>query len=148
MEKILGFNGNYVYLSNFYKCEVYFEGIKYSSVENAYQSAKTLDVDQRLLISNMTASESKKYSKNLVIREDWENIKYFIMFDLVFQKFYKNYDLMNKLLLTGDSYIEESNWWGDIVWGVCNGVGENKLGKILMQVRTILCENKSKGFIL
>ena len=119
-----------------------------SSVENAYQSAKTLDETQRLLISNMTASESKKYSKNLVIREDWENIKYFIMFDLVFQKFYRNYDLMNKLLLTGDSYIEESNWWKDFYWGVCNGVGENKLGKILMQVRSILSENKSNGFIL
>ena len=148
MDKILGFKGEYEYLSNFYKSDVYFEGIKYTSVENAYQSAKTLDETQRLLISNMTASESKKYSKNLVIREDWENIKYFIMFDLVFQKFYRNHDLMNKLLLTGDSYIEETNWWKDFYWGVCNGVGENKLGKILMQVRSILSENKSKGFIL
>lgn len=29
----------------------------------------------------------------------------------------------------------EGNTWGDRIWGVCDGVGENRLGKILMRVR-------------
>ncbi|NWN81082.1 NADAR family protein, partial [Bacillus sp. (in: firmicutes)] len=48
--------------------------------------------------------------------------------------------LKNKLLQTGESILIEGNTWGDKIWGVCNGVGENKLGKILMKVRNELKE--------
>jgi predicted NAD-dependent protein-ADP-ribosyltransferase YbiA (DUF1768 family) len=27
------------------------------------------------------------------------------------------------------------NYWNDKFWGICKGVGENHLGKILMQIR-------------
>jgi predicted NAD-dependent protein-ADP-ribosyltransferase YbiA (DUF1768 family) len=30
----------------------------------------------------------------------------------------------------------EGNSWGDTYWGVCKGKGQNKLGHILMQVRS------------
>ena len=43
--------------------------------------------------------------------------------------------MSNKLLGTGDTYLEEGNTWNDTFWGVCNGVGENNLGRILMEVR-------------
>ena len=42
------------------------------------------------------------------------------------------------LLATGDRYIEETNTWGDTFWGVCNGKGENNLGKIIMKIRDTL----------
>lgn len=35
----------------------------------------------------------------------------------------------------GDAELIEGNTWGDRIWGVCDGVGENRLGKILMRVR-------------
>lgn len=38
------FRGEYDFLSNFYKCNVEHEGVIYSSVENAFQAAKTLDL--------------------------------------------------------------------------------------------------------
>ena len=44
-------------------------------------------------------------------------------------------DLQVKLLATGDAYLEEGNTWGDRIWGTVDGQGENRLGKILMQVR-------------
>jgi len=50
------------------------------------------------------------------------------------QKF-KQPELKAKLLATGDAELIEGNHWGDIVWGVCRGKGENRLGKILMKVR-------------
>jgi len=31
--------------------------------------------------------------------------------------------------------LEETNTWGDKYWGVCNGEGENQLGKLLMKIR-------------
>ena len=54
---------------------------------------------------------------------------------VVFDKFYRNIDLRNKLMETGNRYLEETNHWKDRYWGVCDGKGENNLGKILMSVR-------------
>lgn len=148
LNKILGFRGEYSFLSNFYNSIVYYEGIKFETVENAYQAAKTDNIEERILISKMTASESKKYSKNIKLNKNWNYIKYYIMFELVFQKFYKNINLYNQLLNTNNKYIEETNYWNDTYWGVCDGVGQNNLGKILMKVRDILNENNNNGFII
>ena len=44
--------------------------------------------------------------------------------------------MYKKLLLsTNELEIEEGNVWGDTYWGVCRGIGANRLGKILMKVR-------------
>jgi predicted NAD-dependent protein-ADP-ribosyltransferase YbiA (DUF1768 family) len=51
-------------------------------------------------------------------------------------KFSRNYQLGDLLIETGDKYLEETNHWKDKIWGVCDGVGKNWLGKILMDVRT------------
>lgn len=32
----------------------------------------------------------------------------------------------------------EGNYWHDTYWGVCEGVGENHLGKLLMEIRNEL----------
>ena len=58
------------------------------------------------------------------------------MLELVRDKFTGNYALKAQLLATEDEHLEEGNWWGDRYWGTCEGVGENHLGKILMQVRS------------
>jgi predicted NAD-dependent protein-ADP-ribosyltransferase YbiA (DUF1768 family) len=42
------------------------------------------------------------------------------------------------LLETKDATLIEGNTWGDQYWGVCAGVGENHLGKLLMQIRSEL----------
>ena len=50
----------------------------------------------------------------------------------------QHYDLAQKLIATGNAYLEEGNQWGDKFWGTVNGTGENMLGKILMKERDIL----------
>jgi predicted NAD-dependent protein-ADP-ribosyltransferase YbiA (DUF1768 family) len=55
-------------------------------------------------------------------------------------KFSRNPELRVKLLNTGDLQLVEGNYWGDTFWGVCNGKGENHLGKILMRVRKELAD--------
>jgi hypothetical protein len=50
MEVISCFIGpTYGFLSNFYICDVEFEGIMYPSSEAAYQAAKTMDLKERLV---------------------------------------------------------------------------------------------------
>ena len=68
------------------------------------------------------------------IRTDWEDRKLDVMTKLLKEKF-TNPDLKEKLLATGDQLLVEDNTWGDRFWGQVGGVGENHLGKLLMQVR-------------
>ena len=137
-DNIKGFFEDYRFLSNFTLGNVVFEGIEYPSSENAYQSAKTTDIDIRGNFVNITPSESKKLGRTLEVRSDWESVKYNIMYQICLDKFTRNPDLGDKLLATGDKYLEETNYWKDVVWGVCDGVGTNWLGKILMDIRSQL----------
>ena len=64
------------------------------------------------------------------------DVKVKLMFDLVTEKFKQNPELKQKLLETGNQELIEGNTWNDTFWGVCNGQGQNWLGKILMLVRS------------
>ena len=148
-EKILGFFGEYRFLSNFHIAEVYYEGILYPSTEHAYQAAKSNDISQREKFLTLTCGGAKKLGQTIVLRENWDIIKYDIMFLLVFDKFTRHPDLREKLISTGKKYLEETNHWKDHYYGVCDGKGLNVLGNILMYVRDIINKNPNrKGFIL
>src|SRR3954454_2152936 len=78
--KIAQFQGEFRYLSNFWPATVEFEGITYPTVEHAYQSAKTLDVNERKRIAAMkTPEEAKRAGRALKQREDWEKVKFDVM---------------------------------------------------------------------
>lgn len=53
---------------------------------------------------------------------------------LLRQKFHDP-ELQQRLLDTGSEELVEGNTWGDVYWGVCDGKGQNNLGKILMDLR-------------
>lgn len=140
--KISSFKDEYDFLSNFYLHDVEFDGVIYKSIEHAYCAAKTLDPDERWLIQSATTSgKAKKLGRNITLRDDWDKIKFNIMLDLLRKKFKPGTELAEKLLDTQNAYLEEGNWWGDVIWGVCKGKGLNMLGKLLMQVRDELNEN-------
>jgi len=60
------------------------------------------------------------------------------MYEVCLAKFKQHADLREKLLSTGSVQLIEGNDWNDREWGVCNGTGKNKLGKILMRIRGVL----------
>lgn len=141
MEVINRFEDDYRWLSNFWPCRVRLWGKEYDCVEKAYVAAKTTDEELREQIRLFkTPGEAKRYGRKIKLREDWDEIKVTIMATLVRRKFYNNADLGEKLLDTGIAIIVEGNTWGDTFWGVCNGKGENRLGRILMMVRDDLRE--------
>lgn len=131
------FRGEYAFLSNFYSAPVVYDGLKYQNNEAAFQAAKTFGT-QRERFTNISPSYAKKIGRHVPLRSDWEDVKFDVMYDIVKAKFTQNEDLKRKLLDTEGYYLEEGNNWGDKIWGVVNGVGENHLGKILMRVRNEL----------
>lgn len=133
---INNFSGKYAFLSNFYPRSIRFEGIIFPSVEHAYQAAKTLDHAVRGMIARApSAGKAKRMGQKLTLRPDWEKSKLTIMLKLVREKF-KDPELEQLLYETESDELIEGNSWHDTFWGVCNGVGKNNLGKILMRVRT------------
>lgn len=83
----------------------------------------------------LAAGEAKKLGRTVVLRPDWNEVKVSIMRNVLALKFRQNPDLREKLLATGEAELIEGNHWKDTFWGVCNGVGENWLGKLLMELR-------------
>jgi ribA/ribD-fused uncharacterized protein len=124
------FRGEYEFLSNFYveengmTAEHWFQALK--AAGNGEQAAWVLD--------SPTPKEAKRRGRLVDLHPDWEDIKIGGMETVLRMKF-SNPELKHKLLKTGDEELIEGNWWGDTFWGVCNGVGRNELGKLLMKLR-------------
>jgi len=73
-------------------------------------------------------------SPDFTARPDWTEVKLNEM-EFVLQQKFSHPELLAMLLATGDMELIEYNDWDDTYWGVCNGVGENNLGKLLMRIR-------------
>ena len=151
MRPIDHYIGDYKWLSNFYPCEIVYEGLKYPSLENAYQAAK-FKPEKRHLFQNCPAGYAKRLGKNralgklhgLVINPDWNNRRIGVMKQLLEYKFsYEHHPrLANQLVSTYPRRLIEGNFHGDQFWGVCDGKGENNLGSLQEDQREILMSEK------
>lgn len=129
------FRFQYGFLSNFHEAPIYVDGERYRSVEHAYQAYKTLDPwSRRLIREAATPGQAKKLGQGVSLRPDWDAVKVDLMRTFVRKKF-DNPFLRPLLLATGNASLVEGNTWNDTFWGVCRGVGQNWLGKILMEIR-------------
>lgn len=142
-ESVKGFFDEYRFLSNYHLCPVMYEEMMYTSSEGAYQAAKTDDLYTRSLFQDLSPLECKKKGKSFRMKKGWDKIKDKVMYEILKDKFTRNLDLREKLLLTGSKYLEETNYWNDNYWGVCEGRGKNRLGEMLMKIRKELA-NESK----
>lgn len=120
----------YKFLSNMHLCPVLLDGVVYPSAENAYQASKTKD---RELFTTLNPYEAKKLGRKVQMIPDFDRLA--SMEKVLRSKF----SLLNPTLRTrlGDTTVElvEENTWNDTYFGVCRGVGENHLGKLLMKIR-------------
>ena len=134
------FRGKYWFLSNFYESPIEEENITYPTVEHYFQAQKTFNHEEKLKIAQATKpATAKKMGRRVSLRKNWEEVKIHVMEKGLRLKF-QDPTLRKKLLATGDEELVEGNPWGDRYWGVCNGSGKNKLGKLLMKIRKELQE--------
>lgn len=143
MKAITSFRGKFRFLSNFWPVKIKLGRLVFDTVEHAYVASKSDDISVRKTVQQLeTPGMAKEFGRTLPLRKDWnEEIKLALMKDFVRQKFFFRETLLTReLLLTNRMEIVEGNTWGDTFWGVCNGQGENHLGKIIMSVRDELDE--------
>jgi ribA/ribD-fused uncharacterized protein len=124
-----------------------YEGVEYPTAEHAYQAAKVSSHNIKINIRDCpTPSAAKEYFDTYTIDPDpgWTlEKKLAIMEEILLIKFGGKEPLLTRALLaTGDANIIEGNNWNDGFWGVCNGVGENHLGRILVKIREALNHQK------
>lgn len=138
-EKITSFHGSNHFLSNFYPSKVTAtwndDKVTVATVEHAFQAAKAMNrKDFDAICKAATPGQAKKLGRKCVMRSGWEAVRMDVMEKLLREKFSDN--VMKAMLLgTGDATLIEGNTWGDQYWGVCDGKGENHLGRLLMKVR-------------
>jgi ribA/ribD-fused uncharacterized protein len=157
---IARFDGEYRFLSNFYPSEIYYEGLKWPTVEHAYQAAKTLDLPSKQRIREAeTAGEAKRLGQLVPLVSDWHNQRMPVMRDLLKLKFcaWRTDDLTDEattfafnqlsysLMETFPLDLIEGNHWHDTYFGVCygskkcecpsEGNGQNWLGRLLVNRR-------------
>lgn len=139
---IIEFQGAYRWLSNFVSLPVWYDGLRYPTVEHAYQAAKTdIDEERQHIRNCRTPGDAKRAGRTVTISSGWDAIKLLVMGGLLQQKF-RVEPYKGLLLATGDASIVHGNNWGDRYWGVCNGVGDNHLGQLIMLVRAELAINR------
>lgn len=138
------FQGEYRWLSNFMPAKIILGGKEYPSVEHAYMSAKSDDIEWKDYCSNEQnkPGDVKRQSRTIKLVPNWENIKVDIMKECLIQKFNQQ-PYKNLLIKTGDTFIQEGNKWNDKFWGVClkTNKGDNTLGKLIMEIRKTLQQN-------
>lgn len=145
---ILGFRGEFRFLSNFYVRDVFMQiskslTVQFRSSEHAFMWHKSDDKKYRQQIMDAVhPAEAKRLGNNNrlsalgLLRDDWPDpkVRAKVMYEVLKAK-YDDYHLRTALIATERRYLEETNHWGDVFWGRCNDQGENNLGRLSMCIR-------------
>lgn len=148
IEQIAFYRANerpYGAFSNLYRRPIVFEGIEFPTAEHAYQAGKARKKEVRdWLLSAPTPSLLAMAAHGLYtwdIVPGWSVTKYDRMRQVLYAKFSQYEDLKQLLLNTGNVRLVENGTVPNAVnktWGEVNGKGLNMLGRLLMEVRSML----------
>lgn len=128
MECVPSFRNELAFLSNMYESNL--NGFK--CAEAWYQAHKVAGTEAYTTFLGLNGYEAKRLGKQVELRSDWDEVKLSIMEKILRTKFQG--ELLQKLLAVKGEIVERNNW-GNSYWGICNGKGENNLGKLLMKIR-------------
>lgn len=131
--------------SNLFRRDFQFEGELFPTAEHAYQAGKARKPEVRAwLMAAPSPALLAMAAHGLYywdISPGWSTKKFDRMKEILRAKYSQHEDLKELLLATGDARLVESATVDSPVnrlWGEVNGVGQNKLGQLLMEVRAEL----------
>lgn len=136
--------------SNLYRREIEFEGERYATAEHAYQAGKARKPEVKAwLMAAPSPALLAMAAHGLYywdITPGWSTTKFDRMKRILRAKYTQHEDLKALLLGTGEVRLVESATVDSVVnrlWGEVNGVGQNKLGQLLMEIRDELRASQS-----
>lgn len=131
--------------SNLYRREIIFEGDVFASSEHAYQAGKARKPEVRKWLMSAPSPALLAMAAHGLYYWDvapgWSRTKFDRMRRVLRAKFTQHDDLRQLLLDTGDARLVEAATVDNEVnrlWGEVNGVGQNMLGTMLMELRAEL----------
>lgn len=143
------FSGPSAPLDNFYFSPLEYRGILWPTSEHAFAAMKSDDPRVwRRMARISEPGDAKAQGRSLRLRENWDEVKFGFMWEILEAKFLSSLSSPNHRLQTarnalrgsGTRRIWEGNSWGDQIWGMTleeGGafVGQNALGEMLMRIR-------------
>ncbi len=161
MKRTIGFTKvslPYGWMGNMSPYGIYYNGKQWRTAEALFQSMRFDDEEIieaiRLEKSPMGAKFKAKGNKDKMQIDPMSNTDLDNMRICVMLKFHKHKDLAKQLIDTGDSIIYEdvssrksrarSLYWGAYIDESGNLVGENYLGIVLMEIRSVLKHMQDK----
>lgn len=139
-DKIFFYPKEYYVFDNFSSFQVEWHGVLWPTSEHAFQAAgfevSAPDIYEQIRVARSAHDAQKIAHENKSkLSADWESSKIDIMKDILRHKIDQHPYVLKKLLQSGSREIIEDSWrdreWG---WGE-DKKGENKLGKIWMELR-------------
>jgi ribA/ribD-fused uncharacterized protein len=142
----------YGIFSNLYLSPVRFEAKLYPTAEHAYQAGKARKPEVRdWILSAPTPALAAMAAHGLYtwdVTPDWAEIKFDRMRRVLRAKFDQHPELRQILISTGDARLVEAGTVNNAVnrlWGEVNGVGQNMLGIMLMELRSELSASSKQN---
>lgn len=148
-QQVFFYEQDFYVLSNFSAFTLQWKGQRFDTSEAAYHWEKFPDYAgiRDAIIDAPSAHEAFKIAEmeKMFRRQDWDAVKVGIMRNILRAKAEQHEYVRRKLLATGDRELVEDSWrddfWG---WGF-DGLGQNMLGKLWMQVRASLSSGLPGG---
>jgi len=136
-------NAPYGQFSNFALYPIKIKGKIWPSSEHYFQAQKFAgrahEEAIRKASSPMKAAEMGR-TRKVKMRKNWHGMRNGVMYEALQAKFSQHAELKELLLSTEDAILiehtENDHYWGD----GGDGLGENRLGKLLMKLRLELAE--------
>ena len=140
--QVFFYEQDFYVLSNFSAFSIHWKGRRFDTSEHVYHWEKfpEASIHRHLIEFAPSAHEAFKIAERnkQFRRSDWDDVKVDIMKRILIEKVRQHEYVRVKLLQTGDRELIEDSWrdpfWG---WGP-NKDGENRLGKLWMEVREML----------
>ena len=131
--------------SNLYRREIVYEGVTFATSEHAYQYGKARKPEVRAWLMQAPSPSLLAMAAHGLyywdIAPGWSKSKFDRMRGVLAAKFSQHEDLRALLLSTGEAKLIETATVDNEVnrlWGEVNGVGQNMLGVMLMELRGAL----------
>ncbi len=131
-------------LSNFAPPGIEAQGVYWHTVEHYFQAQKFAEPTARERIRRAATPKEARalgQSREYQLRKDWDDVREHVMLDALRLKF-RNPEAKALLLSTNDRPLVEASPF-DYIWAAGqDGSGLNRLGQLLVQVRSELAQNE------